>query len=275
MKLKTTAALLAAALMLAGCGSASSSGGSAENVSRAAESSAAESSTAAAESTAQESSPESESVAEVTESESEETSEEESLSAEESTPEDASTDYEKLLKTVDGSCTFTDPEGEEVTFSELHAKGLANVIGEGKAYALTYANGGAGNQMYDFYYTSDGGAAWEKGEPVSFFNGKTSAFPVEDGRLVLLIHMNSDFEDLPKAYTFTCSEDFAPAVAEIPDWFASPAIPKDKPFNAYASYKGGYTLTLTLKAVNEGAESEEPFFTEDITLDPATLAPVS
>lgn len=271
MKTKTVIAMLAAALMLAGCGSAEgSSVGAAEDVSQAQsqaeqpqEGSEAEESQAEIDSSEEE--------PEVTESVPE--AEDESLPDEESAPEDAQTDYEKLLATVSDDYKF-ESFAESVSFSQLQAAGLANVIGEGRAYALVYASGGAGSLMYDVYHTSDGGESWEKGDVVSFFNGTTSRFAVEDGRLVTLIRLSSAFDQLPKAYCVSCSDDFTVTVTELEDWFASPSIPKDKPFNAYTDYKGGYVLGLTLKVQTDESESEEAFFSEDVTLDPETLTPM-
>ena len=257
--------------MLAGCGSAASSSGSAEDVSLPAQTQPAET-TADVQSIPEAAESAGESVPDAVNSDPDE-QEEEPVIADESTPEDALTDYEKLLASVSDQHKF-ESFAETVTFSQLNAAGLANVISEGKAYALTYASGGAGSLMYDMWYTTDGGANWEKGEGVSFFNGITSRFAVEDGRLVALIHMSSSFEDVPKAYAVSCSEDFKLTVSEIEGWFSSPSIPKDKPFNAYAEYKGNYVLGLTLKAQTDESETEEPFFSEDITLDPQTLAPV-
>ena len=273
MDTKGYIAALAAALLLAGCGSAASSSDKAEDVSAAAVTQPAESAASEAESVSEADGTAGESEPEASEPEADE-SEEEVISAEESTPEDAATDYEALLASISDGHKF-ESFAETVTFSELNAQGLANVIGEGKAYALTYASGGAGSLMYDLWYTADGGESWEKGEGVSFFNGQTSRFALEDGRLAALIHISSDFEDVPKAYAISCSEDFKLTVTEIEDWFASPSIPKDKPFNAYAEYKGDYVLRLTLKAQTDESESEEAFFSEDITLDPLTLAPLT
>ena len=268
-------AVIASALLLAGCGSAASSSntsGKADDISKPAAVQPAESSASEAEGSPEVTEP-AEVSADDTASADIGVSDEESLTADESTPEDAQTDYEKLLASISDEHTF-ESFAETVTFSQLNAHGLANVISEGKAYALTYASGGAGSLMFDLWHTSDGGANWEKGEGISFFNGSTSRFAVEDGRLVALIHMNSDFEDVPRAYCISCSEDFQLTVTEIEGWFASPSIPKDKPFNAYAEYKGDNVLRLTLKALTDGAENDEAFFSEDITLDPQTLAPL-
>ena len=280
-KLKTAAALLAAVLMLAGCGSASSSGGSAEAVSKAAESQAA------AESKAEDSESKPDDVqaegqedseAEISEAEQESVPEEESLTADESTPEDASTDYEKLIASIAAESKIQSAEGDEVSFTELRADGLANVIGEGKAYALVFASGGAGNLMYDVYHTTDGGATWEKGDPVSIFNGKMSRIALEDGRLLLLDSLFAADNQRTEVYAVSCSEEFNITVSPIEGWTDAlkftdvPLYDEVKPVIYQAEYAGGYTVKVRMCLLDEVADDPVVLAETTAELDPETLA---
>ncbi len=272
MKKKIALAAAIAALMLAGCGNTDSSN-KADNISNAPAAAASQAESTAEGGTA-ESSGEGDTISDENADASEEGTAEESSAAETESSAEAANDYESLKASIDDSHKF-ESFGETVTFSALLKEGLANVTGEGTAYALTYANGGAGNLFYDVYYTSDGGKTWEKSEKLfDILNGTLSRAALEDGKLLIIDHAGVSFEEPPAVYIagFNGTEV---TKEEIKGWFEGLDFDKSLPFNAYADYLGGYKLKLTVKQQADASESEEAVFDQGIELDPTTYMPIT
>ncbi|MBR6871889.1 MAG: exo-alpha-sialidase [Ruminococcus sp.] len=276
MKLKYTVAAAIAALMLASCGSTGSSGNSAAPISPADTSSAAAAESAPGESTPDVSDAPADSTDEPMQPDN---------TVSEAVPADDSSEAEEvpMIDGIEDTHIF-DSFAEQVTFSQLKAAGMANTLGDGKAYALPYSGGGAGNVFYDLYYTTDAGKTWEKGEPVSMFNGKMSRIALDDGRLLIL---NSLFatEDLrTEVYAVSCSEDFKITVDTLEYWFNgirfNSMVDVEPDHNDYSkpnifkiTSNGGTNVTVELYLLEDSGEETGPLAKATFDLDPDSLMP--
>ncbi|MBR4554542.1 MAG: hypothetical protein IKO27_03010 [Ruminococcus sp.] len=280
MKIRSLAAALCAVLLLTACGSSDSSSRAADKISGtdSSVSSAAESkaeSTSDTQSADENTEPETVSVPEqVSEPDN---SEPETPPDESSEPEEkAPPTYEEKLASVDGSYKFTSADGEEATFAELLEKGTANVTDMGKGFALFYSGGGAGNMFFDLYFTNDGGATWEKGEPYSLKNGKLQFIRIEDGRILIFDRPVDTENNSPDVHEVR----FYPEGRLVNDnnitdlWFSEFSIDGSFVYGIDAEYKGGYVMDVTLKALADESETGMTLFSGTVELDHDTLQPL-
>lgn len=198
--------------------------------------------------------------------------------------------YEEELCTIDPWSRFLNDrakgEANEITFLELLINNRANVIGNGKAYAIT-SNDSAGMHQTTgiVYYTNDGGKTWEDIDYYNRVYGTESLVSLENGKILSFYIPDSNIihEKMEAPLVTELSINTEEKSLEkngILNWFdifnIDKALKLTEIYYIGADEDDGYVLKIKLESNDEKDNSEIDSVLYDgyVVIDSETLLPV-
>ena len=170
-------------------------------------------------------------------------------------------------------------------FIDYFGEENANVLGDGKAFALTYQASETGNSGWTPVYTLNNGKEWLQGGGFLDESFGDNYFTIiEDGRLMCFASSSMALY-FSNVTSISFSEDTSSLdVTELENWYDIFEFKEDKSFVVtIAHYVGNYTLNITINEMelNTNDDGNEEWiknnyylYSGDVVLNPETLMPV-